>query len=39
SVAASVRHIDTAFDELLMSGVDRETAHHLLKQLAQYFLF
>lgn len=26
--AASVRHIDTSFDELLMSGVDRETARH-----------
>ncbi|WP_152408195.1 DUF2293 domain-containing protein, partial [Mycobacterium tuberculosis] len=22
------RHIDTSFDELLMSGVDRETARH-----------
>lgn len=28
AVAASVRHIDTSFDELLMSGVDRETARH-----------
>lgn len=26
AVAASVRHIDTDYDELLMSGVDRETA-------------
>lgn len=26
AVAASVRHIDTSYDELLMSGVDRETA-------------
>ena len=26
AVAASVRHIDTRYDELLMSGVDRETA-------------
>ncbi len=26
AVAASVRHIDTGYDELLMSGVDRETA-------------
>src|SRR6185312_11138478 len=26
AVAASVRHVDTAYDELLVSGVDRETA-------------
>jgi len=26
AVAASVRHIDTRYDEMLMSGVDRETA-------------
>ncbi len=26
AVAASVRHLDTDYDELLMSGVDRETA-------------
>jgi hypothetical protein len=26
AVAASVRHLDTAYDELLMSGVNRETA-------------
>jgi hypothetical protein len=26
AVAASVRHVDTDYDELLMSGVDRETA-------------
>jgi hypothetical protein len=27
-VAASVRHEDTEYDSLLMSGVDRETARH-----------
>jgi hypothetical protein len=26
AIAASVRHIDTRYDEMLMSGVDRETA-------------
>jgi hypothetical protein len=26
AVAASIRHEDTGYDELLMSGVDRETA-------------
>jgi hypothetical protein len=26
SPSASVRHVDTAYDRLLMSGVDRETA-------------
>jgi hypothetical protein len=26
AVIASIRHVDTDYDELLMSGVDRETA-------------
>jgi hypothetical protein len=28
AVAASVRHVDTDYDERLMAGVDRETARH-----------
>jgi hypothetical protein len=32
AVAASVRHVDTDYDELLMSGVDRETARHKVSQ-------
>jgi hypothetical protein len=28
AVAASIRHVDTDYDELLMSGVDREEARH-----------
>ena len=32
AVAASVRHIDTDYDELLMSGVDRETARRRVRQ-------
>jgi hypothetical protein len=32
AVAASVRHVDTDYDELLMSGVDRETARHRVGQ-------
>ena len=28
AVAASVRHVDTDYDELLMSGIARETARH-----------
>jgi Uncharacterized conserved protein (DUF2293) len=28
AVAASVRHVETDYDELLMSGVDRESARH-----------
>lgn len=31
AVAASVRHIDTRYDELLMSGVDRETAREQVR--------
>jgi hypothetical protein len=32
AVAASVRHIDTDYDELLMSGVDRETARRQVRE-------
>ena len=32
AVAASVRHVDTDYDELLMSGVDRATARHQVRQ-------
>lgn len=28
AVAASIRHLDTDYDDLLMSGIDRETARH-----------
>lgn len=31
AVAASVRHVDTGYDELLMSGVDRESARHQVR--------
>jgi hypothetical protein len=31
AVAASVRHVNTDYDELLMSGVDRETARHRVR--------
>jgi hypothetical protein len=32
AVAASVRHVETDYDELLMSGVDRETARRQVRQ-------
>lgn len=32
AVAASVRHVDTDYDELLMSGVDRETARRQVRE-------
>ncbi len=32
AVAASVRHADTDYDELLMSGVDRETARRQVRE-------
>jgi hypothetical protein len=32
AVVASVRHVDTDYDELLMSGVDRETARRQVRQ-------
>ena len=32
AVAASVRHVDTDYDELLMSAVDRETARHQVRE-------
>ena len=31
AVAASVRHLDTDYDELLMSGVDRDDARHQVR--------
>lgn len=31
AVAASVRHVDTDYDELLMSGVERETARAMVR--------
>lgn len=31
AVAASVRHVDTDYDELLMSGVDRQSARHQVR--------
>lgn len=32
AVVASVRHVDTDYDELLMSGVDRETARRQVRE-------
>jgi len=32
AVAASVRHLDTDYDQLLMSGVDRETARRRVRE-------
>jgi hypothetical protein len=32
AVVASVRHVDTDYDELLMSGLDRETARVRVQQ-------
>jgi hypothetical protein len=32
AVAASVRHVDTGYDQLLMSGVDRETARRQVRE-------
>jgi hypothetical protein len=32
AVAASVRHVDTGYDRLLMSGVDRETARRQVRE-------
>ncbi|HYO02283.1 MAG TPA: DUF2293 domain-containing protein, partial [Mycobacterium sp.] len=31
AVAASVRHVDTDYDDLLMSGVDRDDARHRVR--------
>jgi hypothetical protein len=35
AVAASVRHVDTDYDELLMSGVDRDTARYQVREHVQ----
>ena len=35
AVTASVRHVDTDYDELLMSGVDRETARRKVRERVQ----
>jgi hypothetical protein len=35
AVAASVRHVDTSYDELLMSGVDREEARRRVGELVE----
>lgn len=32
AVAASVRHVDTSYDQLLMAGVDRETARRQVRE-------
>jgi hypothetical protein len=32
AVAASVRHVDTGYDRLLMSGVDRDTARRQVRE-------
>jgi hypothetical protein len=31
AVAASVRHVDTDYDDLLMSGADRDEARHRVR--------
>ncbi|MGB2920626.1 MAG: DUF2293 domain-containing protein, partial [Mycobacterium sp.] len=31
AVAASVRHVDTDYDDLLMSGLDRDDARHRVR--------
>jgi len=38
AVAASVRHLDTEYDELLMSGVDRETARRRVRDRVEQVL-
>ena len=38
AVAASVRHVDTGYDELLMSGVDRATARRQVRQRVEHVL-
>ena len=38
AVAASVRHVDTDYDELLMSGVDRATARRQVRQRVEHVL-
>ena len=35
AVAASVRHADTDYDDLLMSGMDRETARRKVWELVE----
>jgi hypothetical protein len=38
AVAASVRHVDTDYDELLMSGVDRATARRQVRERVEQVL-
>jgi hypothetical protein len=38
AVAASVRHVDTDYDELLMSGVDRDDARHRVRDRVEHIL-
>jgi hypothetical protein len=38
AVAASVRHVDTDYRELLMSGVDRATARRQVRQRVEHVL-
>jgi hypothetical protein len=38
AVAASVRHVDTDYDELLMAGVDRTTARRQVRQRVEHVL-
>jgi hypothetical protein len=38
AVAASVRHVDTGYDEFLMSGVDRETARRQVRERVEHVL-
>jgi hypothetical protein len=38
AVVASVRHVDTDYTELLMSGVDRATARRQVRQRVEHVL-
>ena len=38
AVAASVRHVDTEYDDLLMSGVDRDDARHRVRDHVDHIL-
>ena len=38
AVAASVRHVDTDYDDLLMSGVDRDDARHRVRDRVDHIL-
>jgi hypothetical protein len=39
AVAASVRHVDTHYDEMLMSGTNRATARTLVRDEVERILY